>query len=193
MTLNIHLQKFLRLQILKNGSMRSLRNLHNIQISRNIFTLSDFTNTQQFLCYFPSNFNSINKFSTTDTLLKSKDKGKEKKKVVQVNLDEISQVTNVERMLSQFDNIIENFKDQMIKHVGLRTSIGAIEELVIEYEGEEYKLQELVEIIRKPKMVVMNISAFPQTIPKILDILAASQMNLNPQQEGTTLYIPVPK
>ncbi|XP_076249442.1 mitochondrial ribosome recycling factor 1 [Calliopsis andreniformis] len=194
MKLNIHLQRFLRFQTVNNNSIKYIRNLHNLRNSRNVlivFNVSSVHLNQ----YPPLNFNNVNKFSTTSTLLKTKDRGKEKKKLhpVQVNLSEIAELTNVDRMVSQFDKAVEDFKDQLIKHVSLRTNVGAIEELTIEFEDQEYKLQELVEIIRKPKMIVMNISTFPQTIPTILDTLMKSQMNLNPQQEGTTLYIPIPK
>lgn len=128
-------------------------------------------------------------------LSKSKDRGRSDKKAspAHVNLNEISEVMNVDRLLSQFDKAVEDFKDQMIKHVGLRTSAGAIEDLIVKYDGDDYKLQELVQISRKPKMIVMNVTTFPQTIPNILDTLSKSQMNLNPQQEGTTLYIQLPK
>ena len=143
----------------------------------------------------PANFSNIHKFSTTSMLSKSKVRGRSDKKATpaHVNLNEISEVMNVDRLLSQFDKAVEDFKDQMIKHIGLRTSTGAIEDLIVKHDGDDYKLQELVQISRKPKMIVMNVTAFPQTIPNIIDALSKSQMNLNPQQEGTTLYIQIPK
>lgn len=36
-------------------------------------------------------------------------------------------------------------------------------------------------------------SVFPQAIPAALQAISKSGLNLNPQQEGNTLYIPVPK
>ncbi|KAJ8981858.1 hypothetical protein NQ317_017536 [Molorchus minor] len=36
-------------------------------------------------------------------------------------------------------------------------------------------------------------SIFPQAIPAALNAIQKSGMNLNPQQDGTTLFIPIPK
>lgn len=65
---------------------------------------------------------------------------------------------------------------------------------MVNVDGEEHTLQELAQISRKdPKTVVINMSVFPQAIPAAVKALSDSGMNLNPQQEGTTLYIPIPK
>lgn len=65
---------------------------------------------------------------------------------------------------------------------------------MINLDGEQHTLQELAQISRKdPKTVIVNMSVFPQAIPIALKALSESGMNLNPQQEGTTLYIPIPK
>jgi ribosome recycling factor len=73
-------------------------------------------------------------------------------------------------------------------------SAGSIEGLPIEFDGKMHTLQELAQIVRKnPKMLVVNMSVFPQAIPAALKAIEKSGMNLNPQQDGTTLYIPVPK
>uniref|UniRef100_A0A0K8SAS9 Ribosome-recycling factor, mitochondrial n=1 Tax=Lygus hesperus TaxID=30085 RepID=A0A0K8SAS9_LYGHE len=60
--------------------------------------------------------------------------------------------------------------------------------------AKKYPLIELGQVIRSnPKTVVINMTAFPQAIPSVLKALSESGMNLNPQQDGTTLYVPVPK
>lgn len=46
---------------------------------------------------------------------------------------------------------------------------------------------------KNPTMTVVNMSVFPQAIPAAIKAIQKSGMNLNPQQDGTTLYIPVPK
>lgn len=60
-------------------------------------------------------------------------------------------------------------------------------------DGKDHTLQELAQIVRKnPKTVVVNMAIFPQAIPSAIKAIQQSGMNLNPQQDGTTLYIPVP-
>lgn len=71
---------------------------------------------------------------------------------------------------------------------------GAVEELVIEYEGEKYTIRDLAQINRKnPKVLALSFSNFPQTIPTVLQALSDSGMNLNPQQDGVSVFIPIPK
>lgn len=71
---------------------------------------------------------------------------------------------------------------------------GSLESLKIEFEDEEYILQDLAQISRKnPKTLIINMSSFPQLIPVVLKALADSGMNVSPQQEGTTVIIPIPK
>lgn len=138
---------------------------------------------------------NVREFSMTCILAKSKDRGKDKKKQKSVHIDynEMSQVLDVDKLTAQFEKTIDILKNDFIKHLSVRSSIGAIEELTVKFEGKDYTLQELAQISRKPKLIVFNVSTFPQAIPDILKSLQKNQMNLNPQQDGTTLYVPIPK
>ncbi|XP_003490481.1 ribosome-recycling factor, mitochondrial isoform X1 [Bombus impatiens] len=169
------------------------RCLHYLEGSRNVLMSFRSTNTRTNLYDFSPKFYNINKFFTGDILLKNKDRPSNKKSVVHVNLNEISDIVKVERMMSQFNGAIEKYKDEMVKNLAVRTRVGAVEELTITFEDEEHNLEELVDISRKPNMILLNASAFPQIIPNILEALSKSNMNLNPQQDGTTIYVPLPK
>lgn len=126
---------------------------------------------------------------------KSKDRGKDKKKqkLQHVDLNEMQSVIEVDKITSQFEKAIESLKNNFVKYLSVRSSVGAIEELSIKFEGKDYILQELAQVSRKPKLIVLNISTFPQAIPNILESLTKNQMKLNPQQDGTTIYVPIPK
>ncbi|XP_055619178.1 ribosome-recycling factor, mitochondrial [Toxorhynchites rutilus septentrionalis] len=128
---------------------------------------------------------------------KSKDKKKEKKGApakVHINDGQLAEVFDVGTFRTQMEKILDNMKNDYIKNLSLRSATGALETLKVAYEGADYQLQELGQVVRKnPKTVVVNLVSFPQTIPAVLQALQKSGMNLNPQQEGTTLFIPVPK
>lgn len=71
---------------------------------------------------------------------------------------------------------------------------GALESLPVTFEGKNYILQDVGQVVRKnPKTIVINMAAFPQVIPAVIQAISKSGMNLNPQQDGTTLYVPIPK
>lgn len=89
---------------------------------------------------------------------------------------------------------IEKLKDDYNQNISLRSSTGSIESLLVTFEGDKYPLNDLGQVIRKnPKTIVINMINFPQAIPNVLKALQDSGMNLNPQQDGTTVFIPVAK
>ena len=133
----------------------------------------------------------------TRNYAKGKDKGKEKGKKsakVEINEEQLSEVVNLTQLRTQMDKSLTTMKDEFVKNLSLRSTTGAIETLKVNADGKEYELQEIGQIVRKnPKTIVINLLGFPQLIPQVLVTLNKSGMNLNPQQDGTTIFIPVPK
>ena len=69
-----------------------------------------------------------------------------------------------------------------------------LDEVPVLFEGDTYPLKEIASISKKdPKKVIIDASAFPQASVNIMAALRDSGMNLNPQQEGLTIYVPIPK
>lgn len=127
---------------------------------------------------------------------KGRDKKKDGKKAakVTVNSDFLATYCNLETLQGHMQRSLEQMKEEYVKNLSLRSTTGAIESLPVTVDGQEHELQELAQIVRKnPKTIVVNLINFPQTIPDVLKAIQKSGMNLNPQQDGTTLFIPVPK
>lgn len=140
---------------------------------------------------------SVN-FISVRNYAKSKDRGKDKKSKgggkVEINPTIMSELVPVGKLKERCQSAIENMKEDFAKNLSLRSTTGAIDSLPIKYDGKEYELQELAQIVRKnPKTIVINFASFPQVIPDVLKAIYNSGLNLNPQQDGTTLYVPVPK
>lgn len=186
------------------SSLRSIKNcIHNCLLNKEMYHLKS---QQRFLRIIQHcdilNFsfangldNNSRDLSMTCVLAKGKDRGKDKKKSKSQHIDynEMEQVIDVNKLTSQLEKTIEIMKNDFVKYLSIRSTVGAIEELSVRFEGKDYKLQELAQISRKPKIIVLNISTFPQSIPAILTSLSKNQMKLNPQQDGTTIYVPIPK
>ncbi|KAG8041852.1 hypothetical protein G9C98_007156 [Cotesia typhae] len=123
--------------------------------------------------------NNVNKrlFFVSRVLDKGKEKGDKKKKVEKaqrIDLLEARQMIDVDKYTSQLDYALEELKSSFVKHLTLRSSVGAIEQVTVHFEGEDYMLQDLTQIVHKPKVVVVNVTSFPQAIPQILDALSKS-------------------
>ena len=68
------------------------------------------------------------------------------------------------------------------------------DEVQVLFDGDSYPLKEIATISKKdPKKVIIDASAFPQASADIMKALRDSGMNLNPQQDGLTIYVPIPK
>ena len=139
--------------------------------------------------------NESRKFSVScGVYAKEKNRGGKKKAgVLKIDLQEMSQYLNVEKLSLQMENALEDMKSDFIKNLTIRSTTGSIEEIRVTFEEKEYRLQELVQVARKSTHVILNASAFPQAIPQILNAITKSGMNLNPQQDGTKIAIPIPK
>ncbi|XP_012063962.1 PREDICTED: ribosome-recycling factor, mitochondrial [Atta cephalotes] len=189
---------------LKNIVIPALRQkyMHHCSSNKVMYYLQSQQRLLQIVQYCVSNFslcnfiktNNARDFSvTSDLLAKSKNRGEKKQKTQHIDYTEFEQVVDVNKLISQLDNAIEKLKDDFIQHLSVRSSVGAIEMLSVKFDGKDFTLQELAQINRKPKLIVLNVSTFPQAIPDILKTLTKNQMKLNPQQDGTTIYVPIPK
>ncbi|KAL7304212.1 hypothetical protein TKK_0003406 [Trichogramma kaykai] len=134
---------------------------------------------------------------SSQTLERGKDRGggkdKKKPKGGKLDLRELSGVLDVEGLSDQMSKCVENMKMDFIKNLTVRSTTGAIDTLPVKIDGKEYKLQELAQIARKPKMLVLNLAAFPTAIPHVIKAVEKSGLNINPQQDGTTVFMPIPK
>lgn len=46
---------------------------------------------------------------------------------------------------------------------------------------------------KSPQLLVINMASTPQYTTHIKTAISTSGLNVNPQQEGTTLYVPIPR
>ena len=46
---------------------------------------------------------------------------------------------------------------------------------------------------KDPKRLVIDASSFPQAAANIMTAIREAGMNLNPQQDGLRIYVPIPK
>lgn len=126
-------------------------------------------------------------------LKKGKKVTKEQISKMKLDLREVDQFLETEIIIKEMKNAIEHMKDDFVKHLTIRSNVGSIELLIVEFEGRKYQLQELVQIARKANHVILNVTEFPQAMPQILQSIRSSGMNLNPQQDATKISIPIPK
>merc|ERR1712071_585435 len=128
---------------------------------------------------------------------KAKDRSKadKKKKVaVQINQDEIQELVNFDRLKHELEKSLDQLKADYVKNLSLRSNLSSIENLPIDFEGDIYSLQELAQITKKgPQLLVVDVSSFPTAATSVVKAINESGMGLNPQQDGTKVFIQIPK
>lgn len=123
----------------------------------------------------------------------SKKGGKKSKGGVPVNTHGLNEHIDTDVMTQQMESAIETMKTEFVKTLSLR-SAGSVESFKVKYEGKEYELQQIAKMTRKGQQtIVVDMLSFPQMTKAVMDALKTSALNLNPQQEGTTIFIPIPK
>ncbi|KAG1659707.1 Ribosome-recycling factor, mitochondrial [Nymphon striatum] len=106
-------------------------------------------------------------------------------------MSELIDVSNLESMLH---NVVEELKETFFKNLSLRTDTGAFDNLIVELEGDSYPLNELAQINHKTAdLIVINMVNFPQALKSVLTTIISSGINVNPQQDGTMIYVKLPK
>ncbi|XP_014215292.1 ribosome-recycling factor, mitochondrial [Copidosoma floridanum] len=127
---------------------------------------------------------------------KSKDRGgkeKKKQKAAKLDLRELSELIDVDEVTVEMNQAIENMKSEFIKNLNLRSATGALDQINVTVDDKVYELQELAQMSRKQKLIVLNLANFPTAIPQVIKAIETSGLNINPQQDGTTLFLPIPK
>jgi ribosome recycling factor len=137
--------------------------------------------------------------STSSVYLKSKNTGgsatKTSKRLLS-DADMMAASADWSSLKNNYDKLLVELRELYAKQIQLRTSSLAFEELTVTLppSNKTHQLKELTQIIQKsPQMFMIDMARHAQYIPHVLDAIQRSGLNVNPQQDGTTLYLPTPK
>lgn len=110
-----------------------------------------------------------------------------------LSYQEIMEVVDGEKLWEDLDKVVEDLKDNYIQQFNVRSSTS-LDQLPVELEGDSYPLNELAAISKKdPKRLIIDVSSFPQAAQNVMKSIRDSGLNLNPQQDGLRIFVPIPK
>ncbi|KAH9507573.1 hypothetical protein Btru_051502 [Bulinus truncatus] len=125
---------------------------------------------------------------------KGRDKGGKGHKKIDLPSEQLGDLVNLEKVTEEFDHVLEDLHEKFIHQVTLRTSIGAFDNLVVKTPEGNFPLIQLGQVSQKsPQLLTIDLATSPQYITHVKEALMASGMNINPQQDGTSLFVPIPK
>ncbi|TKR63513.1 hypothetical protein L596_027331 [Steinernema carpocapsae] len=123
----------------------------------------------------------------------------DKKKKVNVNgaLNDAAHTNNefVKAALKEMSSMEEVLCDELNKHFSLQVDLRVYEEIMVTLEsGGEHPLNHLGRIsLKNPHLVMVNLADNPAVIKDVRVAIQKSALNVNPQQEGVVMYLPVPR
>ncbi|UYV82838.1 KAT8 [Cordylochernes scorpioides] len=107
---------------------------------------------------------------------------------------EMSEVFEVALFKSQMQQVVDRLKHDLVQQLSLRTDAGAIDNLLVRIDAEDVPLNQLALIARKnPRLTVVNLANYPEALKPTIEAINNSGLNLNPQQDGTLIYLQIPK
>ncbi|XP_069120824.1 ribosome-recycling factor, mitochondrial-like [Argopecten irradians] len=126
---------------------------------------------------------------------KKEKKSHKEKQDDDVDNDEDDHAASMQKFKTQLQWQCEHLKEQYIAQLGLRTNLSSYEGLdVVLDKSQTVPLNQLAQITQKSSQLVqINMAASPQYMKEVKTALMKSGLNVNPQQEGTSLFINIPK
>ena len=89
---------------------------------------------------------------------------------------------------------LNHLQQDFAEQLKLRTNTGVLDNLMVDTPDGKYPLIQLASIRQKnPQLIVVNLSSVPQYVANVKSAIMESGMNLNPQQDGLSFFVPVPK
>jgi len=102
-------------------------------------------------------------------------------------------IVDGESLWTELQDCVDKLKSFYVHHLNIRSS-ASLDLLLVELEGDKFPLHEIATISKKdPKRLIIDASDFPQASQNIMRAIQESGLNLNPQQDGFKIFVPIPK
>ncbi|KAG9477959.1 hypothetical protein GDO78_013119 [Eleutherodactylus coqui] len=121
---------------------------------------------------------------------KGKTKGQAR---VNLNTDLVKDIIDLKDVEGDMKNVLDSLKEDFNKNLSIRTSPGAFDHIIVKTKDGKFQLSHLGQItLKSPRLFVINMASFPECTNAVMDAIRESQMNLNPELQGTLIHVPVP-
>ncbi|XP_022701617.1 ribosome-recycling factor, mitochondrial-like isoform X2 [Varroa jacobsoni] len=112
---------------------------------------------------------------------------------VELRDDELFEVMSVQLFRDSISRALQNLSDSYLKQLTISNAAANVESIIVNFEGEEVQLCEVAQIQKKPNLVVLQFTSFPEAIKPAMKAIQDSGMHASMQQESTFVYLHFPK
>ncbi|RNA18827.1 ribosome-recycling mitochondrial, partial [Brachionus plicatilis] len=158
-------------------------------------TLANLVDKPIYLCSQISSNSSFLVQSSDYSTKKSKEKGKQiQKPKVDLTIDEIDGVIDPNDLTRIMKGALEHLKNDFNDNLNLRLTPSTFEQINVKTHDGMTKLGEIALVETKnANMFLIDLINSPEYVKPVLEALAKSNLNINPQVDKTTIYVPVAK
>ncbi|GAB1609046.1 ribosome-recycling factor, mitochondrial-like [Argonauta hians] len=124
---------------------------------------------------------------------KSKKKTASKPKVY-LSDEQIEEVIDLTALKSEMCSVLEQLKLDYLNQISLRVSTRVFDSVAVKIDNKEFPLNQIAQIVQKnPSLIIINLRESGQYLPAVKNAIIKSGVAPNPQVEGTSIFIPIPK
>uniref|UniRef100_A0A8C8VGA7 Ribosome-recycling factor, mitochondrial n=1 Tax=Pelusios castaneus TaxID=367368 RepID=A0A8C8VGA7_9SAUR len=126
---------------------------------------------------------------------KTKAKGKGQTQArVNISAALVEDIINLNELNDEMQSVMEVLKEDFGKNLNIRTSLGALDHIIVTTKDGKFPLNQLGQISQKsPQLIIVNMASFPESTAAAIKAIRESRMNLNPEEDGIIIRVPVPK
>ncbi|KAM9324920.1 ribosome-recycling factor, mitochondrial [Gastrophryne carolinensis] len=124
---------------------------------------------------------------------KGKSKGHAQARV-NINASLVEEVIDLKTVEQELKTALDSLKEDFNKSLNIRTSPSAFDHILVTTKDGKIPLSHLGQItVKSPRLFHINMSSFPESAAAAVNALRESQMNLNPELDGSLIKVPVPQ
>ncbi|XP_068104219.1 ribosome-recycling factor, mitochondrial [Hyperolius riggenbachi] len=113
---------------------------------------------------------------------------------VNINAALVEDIINLKQVEEDMADALKSLKEDFNKSLNIRTSPSAFDHIVVTTKDGKFPLGHLGQIsMKSPRLLLINMSSFPESASAVVDALRESHMNLNPELDGSLIRVPVPQ
>jgi len=131
-------------------------------------------------------------FHVTPCALKKGKSLKQSKMKVVVRPVDVEEVIDLNEINGQLQSFIENLQEDFLRDYRIGSDVAVFEKFPVVVDNEQVLLSDIAQITKEfPRLVVIDMVAYPELIKDVVNSLQASDLNVNPVADGSLIKVQV--
>jgi len=105
---------------------------------------------------------------------------------------DVEEVIDLNEINGQLQSFIENLQEDFLRDYRIGSDVAVFEKFPVVVDNEQVLLSDIAQITKEfPRLVVIDMVAYPELIKDVVNSLQASDLNVNPVADGSLIKVQV--